>query len=95
MKVLQLAKELNIPIQELMGIFRENRMRIKSSNVKLDPAKVDMVKRIVRSRQLSAQKQEQVFEAKDIQLDDRVYRVNELVSVLDLALPELMKFFLK
>ncbi len=103
MKVLELAKKLRIPVQELILFLKDVDVKVKSPTSKLDDKTVSTVKelwadnRAEKAEKAAAEKAEkdQNNEQKEVQLNEPTITVAKLAQLLDLKLAQVMKIFLQ
>jgi translation initiation factor IF-2 len=103
LKVLELAKKLRIPVQELILFLKDVDVKVKSPTSKLDDKTVSTVKelwadnRAEKAEKAAAEKAEkdQNNEQKEVQLNEPTITVAKLAQLLDLKLAQVMKIFLQ
>jgi translation initiation factor IF-2 len=95
MKVQDLAKELNMSSNALLGVLKEQRIRVTGVNTKIDPGTADRIKNFIRNKARNEKKEKQSYEAKVLELSKDNIKVSELTQFFGISLADIMRSFLK
>jgi translation initiation factor IF-2 len=95
LKVQDLAKELNMPINALIKFMLEMNIRAKTRTSKLDPATATSIKKALEKKNAAENIPQEEIEEKDLTLPLQNLTVSLLAQKLEISLAEIMKAFLK
>lgn len=94
MKKADLAKQLNITLDQLNTFLRTSNIRLKKGS-KLDPGAATRIKKLYFAAQQNAGKEKEDNKPKKVSIREKTLRVSELVEMLGIPLSEVMRVFLE